>query len=413
MPYVERYVLLLGQHIGAPSRPIVARGDRVRCGQLVAEPGGFVSAALHSPVTGEVIAVEPRRGPDGSMSPAIEIATDPWATHVFEPAPPPEDAFVPSLQRSGLVGLGGAAFPTHVKYAVPDGKQIEHLVLNGCECEPYLTCDHRTMVERAGAVLRGARLAAEHLGSARLGSARITIGVEANKPDGARALRDACGDPPVNVRELAVKYPQGAEKLLIRALLGLTIPTRGLPLDLGVVVGNVGSMAALADWFDAGRPLIERAVTVSGPGVPRPANLIVPIGTPVRAVLEHCGGPTAETEVVVMGGPMMGRPLPDLDVPVVKGTSGILALTRAESRAPEVLPCVRCGRCLEACAYFLNPSRLGRLARVERWPEMADYGAMDCMECGACSFACPSGIPLVHLIRIGRAELRKQARRDK
>ena len=208
---------------------------------------------------------------------------------------------------------------------------------------------------------------------------------------------------------LAVKYPQGAEKMLIRAVWGEEVPSGKLPLDLGIVVNNVATMAAIADWFDLRRPLVERLVTVAGPGVRRPANLLVPLGTPVRAVLEHCGGLEEATREVVMGGPMMGTPLASLDVPIVKGTSGLLAFTDAEARLPAEYTCIKCGRCVEACPQFLNPSRLGRLARAGRFDEMVGYHAKDCVECGSCSYACPSGIPIVQLIRVAKGALREQA----
>jgi len=408
MPFVERYVLPLSQHIGAPCRAVVDAGDKVRRGQVIAQPGGFVSPTLHSPVTGKVIGVGPRRHPNGQMAAAIEIAADPYATQrVAEREPVDTEAlspkeFVSMVQESGLVGMGGAAFPTHVKYATPEGKRIRKLVINGCECEPYLTCDHRVMLERPEAVVRGTEIVGR-----RLGVEDMTIGVELNKPDAILQLRGAAAaNHRVNVLGLRVKYPQGAEKMLINAVYGEKVPAGGLPLDIEILVNNVGTMVGIADFFDRGKPFIERAVTVTGPGVKKPANLIVPIGTPVREVLRYCGGLTDETEIVVNGGPMMGQPLASLDGPVLKGTSGILALTSRETTLQEEHPCIRCGRCLDACANFLNPTRLARLARAQRWEEMERDYVYDCMECGACSFACPSGIPIVQLIRTAKAALR-------
>jgi len=413
MPFVERYLLPVGQHIGAPAKPVVAIGDRVTRGQLIAAPGGWVSTGLHSPVTGRVTAIGPVRHPNGGLVDGLEITADPYATQRLDAtgSDGPTDwadarAFAECVQQGGLVGLGGAAFPSHVKYVLPEGKRCDHLVLNGCECEPYLTCDHRTMVERPDAVVRGIRLLAPVLGAS-----RVTIGVERNKEDAIVALRAAVGDVgDIEVVGLQVKYPQGAEKMLIQAILQQQVPAGGLPLDLGIVVNNVGTMAALGDWLDRGVPLIERLVTVSGPGVTRPGNLLVPIGTPVRDVLEHCGGLRKETCQVVMGGPMMGSALMSLDAPVLKGTSGLLAFTEAETGLPTEYTCVRCGRCLEACANFLNPSRLGRLARLGRYDEMEKWFVKDCMECGACSFSCPSGIPIVQLVRAAKAAIRKRER---
>ncbi len=410
MPFVDQYVLPLSQHTGAPCRPVVKVGERVERGQMVAEPGGFVSTTLHSPVTGRIAAIAPRRHPNGRLVESIVIDADPFATQRLAERPPldwenlSEESFVLHVQRAGLVGMGGAAFPTHVKYKLPEGKSVRRLVVNGCECEPFLTTDHRVMVERPEAVIRGIEIL-----SRRLGVEETAIGVELNKPDAIEALRKAIPPgSPVRVVPLKVKYPQGAEKMLIKAIYGVEVPAGKLPLDVETVVNNVGTMAALADYFDHGAPLIERVVTVAGPGIERPANLLVPVGTPVRAVLDYCGGMKSEAREVVMGGPMMGSPLADLDVPILKGTSGLLVFTESEARIPNEYTCVRCGRCVDACPNFLNPSRLGRLARAGRYEEMEEYHVSDCMECGSCSYACPSGIPIVQLIRVAKSSLRER-----
>jgi electron transport complex protein RnfC len=315
-----------------------------------------------------------------------------------------DEEFIGHVQRAGLVGMGGAAFPSHVKYKVPEGKRVRVLVLNGCECEPFLTTDHRTMVERPEAVLAGAEIVAT-----RLGAEETVIGVELNKPDAIVALRAVIPEgAPVRVAPLEVKYPQGAEKMLIEALFGIEVPAGKLPLDVEMLVNNVGTMAALADYFESGKPLIERVITVAGPGVERPANLLVPVGTPVREVLDFCGGLRPQTREVILGGPMMGMPLASLDVPILKGTSGLLAFTEAETRLPTEYSCIRCGRCVEACPQFLNPSRLARLARVGRWEDLERSFVMDCVECGSCSFSCPSGIPIVQLIRVAKSSIREQ-----
>jgi electron transport complex protein RnfC len=414
MPFVGRYVLPLSQHAGAPSRAVVEVGARVTRGQTIAEAVGFISTTLHASIDGRVVAIGPRPHPSGKLVPAIEIAADPASPQrladgaALDPFRLEHERFVTELQLAGLVGLGGAAFPTHVKYRVPEGGRIERLLVNGCECEPFLTSDHRMMLERTAEVVRGAEIAAHQLGAR-----EVVFGVEHNKPDAIAALERAVatrrGDAAMRVVGLAVKYPQGAEKMLIRAVWGEEVPSGKLPLDLGIVVNNVATMAAIADWFDHRRPLVERLVTVAGPGVRRPANLLVPLGTPVRAVLEHCGGLTESTREVVMGGPMMGTPLASLDVPIIKGTSGLLAFTDAEARLPAEYTCIKCGRCVEACPQFLNPSRLGRLARAGRFDEMVGYHAKDCVECGSCSYACPSGIPIVQLIRVAKGALREQA----
>ncbi len=428
MPFVGRYVVPLSQHIGKPAVAVVAVGDAVKRGQLVARADGFVSTQHHAPVTGRVVSISKERHPGGALVDAIVIEADRFDPQILEPtaaedwvALSPKE-FVQRVQAGGIVGMGGAAFPSHVKLGLPEGARCEQLVINGCECEPYLTCDHRTMVERPDAVLRGIDIA-----GTRLQAGGVTIGVELNKPDGITALQGAIdrrqaridagehqGTPfPVRVKGVQVKYPQGAEKMLIKALFGREVPAGKLPLELGYVVNNVATMVAVADLFDAGTPLVERVITVSGSAVKRPANLIVPLGTPIRAVLEHCGGLSAEVRQVVMGGPMMGLPVATLDAPVLKGTSGLLAFDVVRDRLAAAGPCIKCGQCVEACPYMLNPSRLGRLARVGKVAEMEDWLVLDCVECGSCTWVCPSNIPLVHLFRSAKATIRRKKSFDK
>ncbi|MCP3661642.1 MAG: electron transport complex subunit RsxC [Gammaproteobacteria bacterium] len=410
VPFMDRYLMPLGQHIGVPAKPVVEVGQRVQRGELIAEAGAFVSTALHSSVTGTITDIGPHRATDGNFKPAIEIEADPYATQQIEPQPPIDwealsmDEFIAQVQQAGIVGLGGAAFPAHVKYAIPDGQQITDLLVNGAECEPYLTNDHRLMVERPEALLRGVEIL-----MAKLGAERTTIGVEDNKPDAIDVLRRQIEpDQPIDVVALPMKYPQGAEKMLIKAAYDKEVPAGHLPRDLGIAVNNVGTLVAIADWFDRRMPLIERVVTVSGPGAAYPANLIVPLGTPVREVLRFCGGLKDETREVIMGGPMMGAPIASLDVPVLKGSSGILAFTADQTARLNEYPCIRCARCVEACPYFLNPSRFARLAKARMWDEMRKLQVMDCVECGSCTFACPSNIPIVQLIRTAKDNLRHQ-----
>jgi len=410
MPFVDVYVLPLSQHTGAPCRPVVLPGEKVRRGQLLAEPGGFVSMSLHSPVSGRVQAIAPRPHPNGRLVESIVLEADPYASQRLDDGPSLDPAslsdaeFVEHVQRAGLVGMGGAAFPTHVKYKLPDGKRIHRLVVNGAECEPYLTTDHRTMVERPADVVRGAEIVGR-----RLGVSETVIGVEQNKPDAIEALeRVVGGRPGMRVVPLHVKYPQGAEKMLIKAIYGEEIPSGKLPLDVGAIVNNVATMVGIADYFDRGLPMVERVLTVAGPAVGRPSNLLVPLGTPVRAVLDHCDALGRDTREVVMGGPMMGTPIASLDVPVLKGTSGLLAFTESDLRQAKEYTCIKCGRCVDACPQFLNPSRLARLSRSERYAEAERSFIYDCVECGSCSFACPSGIPIVHLIRVAKSALRSK-----
>jgi electron transport complex protein RnfC len=411
MPFVDEYVLPLSQHTGAPSRPLVAPGMRVKRGQIIAAPDGYISTALHSPVTGSVTEIGLRPHPNGQNMPAIVIRTDPFSSQRIEiegvsPDGMPVNEIVRRVQEAGIVGLGGAAFPSHVKLQLPEGKKAKFVVLNGCECEPYLTCDHRIMAERPEAVLWGLRLIMDQVQAG-----RGYIGVEKNKPDAIEELRkQAAQHGDIEIVPLEVKYPQGAEKMLIDAIFHKEVPSGKLPLDLEIVVNNVGTATALYDLFQHGQPLIERVVTLTGPGIRRPANLLVPLGTPLGEVIDYCGGLDPATRQVIFGGPMMGLAQKRLDVPVIKGVSGVLALT---SRIPVVREeaCIRCGRCLDACPMFLNPSRLAQLVRYERVDELPGFHIMDCFECASCSFSCPSNIPLVQMIRVGKAMVRAKGRK--
>ncbi len=408
MPFVEQYVLPLFQHIGAPSVAVVTPGEHVQRGQLIAEAAGFVSTTLHAPVTGKVAAIELRLHPNGKMMPAIVLDTDPFDSQRLPKAAPLDPAqlsmadMVACVRQGGLVGLGGAAFPSHVKFQVPEDRRVQAVVVNGCECEPFLTCDHRLMVERPEAVVRGTEII-----MLQVGAERGSIGVEANKPDAIAALR-AVTKPSIEVVPVQVKYPQGAEKLLINAIFQREVPEGGLPLDIEILVNSVGTTVALADLLDRGIPLIERIVTVTGPAVARPRNLLVPLGTPLSALLEHCGGLLPDVHQVVIGGPMMGMAQKSLDVPILKGASGILCLDRAATPPAQEFPCIRCGRCLEACPMFLNPTRLAALARAEQLDALEEHHLMSCFECAACSFACPSRITLVPGMRMGKGMLRNR-----
>jgi electron transport complex protein RnfC len=388
---------------------VVKPGERVRRGRLVAVADGFISTTLHASVTGTVAAIERRPHPGGGLAEAVVIRTDPYSSQRLEqiPPPPPEtltpQEFATRVQGAGIVGLGGAAFPSHVKLQVPEGKRIRFVILNGCECEPYLTCDHRIMVERTDAVLHGMRLILRQVGAE-----RGYVGIERNKADAIEAMRrSVLGHRDIQVVPLRVKYPQGAEKNLIDAVLRREVPSGKLPIDIEILVHNVGTAAAIADLFQTGQPLIERVVTVTGDGVQRPANVIVPLGTPLSAILDHCGGLKPKARHVILGGPMMGLAQKRLDVPLVKGASGILALCQ-DIPVEEEQPCIRCGRCLEACPAFLNPARLALLVRNELIWDLRAQNVLDCVECASCSYTCPSRIPLVQLIRMGKALVRQQ-----
>ena len=411
MPYPDQLVLPLRQHAGKPATLCVAVGDHVERGDKVGEADGFMSVPIHASAAGTVAGVEWWPHPDGSMAQAVRIRVDRYAPQIarermvprWEGLSRPE--VVRAVQDAGVVGLGGAAFPTHVKLSPPEGRAIATLIINGAECEPYLTSDHRTMVEYPKRVHFGIRIMMQALGAA-----RCVIGVEKNKPDAIQALRRcASGDLDVSVLPLTVKYPQGAEKMLIRAVTGLEVPSGQLPVTAGVVVQNVGSVAAIAEVFETGLPLIERIVTVSGHGLRRPANLIVPVGTMLRDLLAFCGGVTPDAAEVIVGGPMMGLAQANLDAPVTKGTTGVVVLPGKETRPARVYPCIHCGHCLDACPMFLNPSLLGDLARVGRYEEMTALHLTDCMLCGSCAYVCPSNIPLSQLFQASKLALRRQA----
>jgi electron transport complex protein RnfC len=384
-------------------------------GQLVAQAAGFVSVPLHASATGRVKAIEKRRHPAGNMSEAIVIEVDHGAAQVLHDDAPREwqgltrEELVKEIQAGGFVGLGGAAFPSHVKLTVPEGKRVDWVIVNGAECEPYLTTDHRIMLEYADSIILGIRITMKVLGAG-----KSFIGIETNKMDAIRALTDRLpADLNCTVVPLAPKYPQGAEKMLISAVLAREVPSGRLPIDVQVVVHNVGTIAAMGDFFAYGQPLIERVVTVTGPGVRRPSTLLVPLGTRLSDILDHCGGVTEDTNQILFGGPMMGAAQYHLDVPLLKGTSGILCLTGAEVAVRREYPCIRCSSCLDACPVFLNPSLLGSLARVGLYEQMQKSHLMDCMECGSCSYVCPSNIPLVQRFRVAKAMLREEEARQK
>jgi len=288
--------------------------------------------------------------------------------------------------------------------SVPEGKRVEFVIINGCECEPYLTCDHRLMLEHAEQVVEGLRIIMKQVGAP-----RGYIGIENNKRDAAEALAAlTANSSDIEIMPLQVKYPQGAEKMLIDAILKREVPSGGLPLDLEIVSYNVGSAVAIAELVRKGTPLVERIVTISGPAVARPGNLIVPIGTPIRDVLAFCGLKAGEMKQLIMGGPMMGMAQKNLDAPVIKGSSGLLALNSLDVAEKVEMPCIRCGRCLDACPMFLNPSRLGFLARADLAIDLKNAHIMNCFECGACSYVCPSHIPLVQLMRLGKAIVKQK-----
>jgi electron transport complex protein RnfC len=413
LPFAPQLVVPLAQHAGNPAIPLVQPGQEVVRGEPVARADGFVSAPVHAPATGRVEGLQLMPGARGPKTLSLLLHVyEASSQEVLYEVPRDVDALSPdqliqAVQDSGMVGLGGAAFPTHVKMKPPAEHSVDTLVVNGCECEPYLTCDHRIMLEQTAGLLTGIRIVMRALNVE-----RCMIGVEDNKPDAIAAIQALlAGDARISVHAVQTKYPQGAEKMLIDSLLGRRVPTGAFPSAVGVSVFNVGTLAQIGELLPRGRGVIERVVTVTGAGVRRPGNYLVPVGTPVRFLLEHAGA-SPQAQELILGGPMMGMSVAALDVPVTKAVSGMVVLEEAAAgeRQPRVQPCIRCAWCVEACPMHLNPSTLGLLAMQREYTRMADeFHLNDCFECGCCSYVCPANIPLVQYFRIAKAINREQA----
>lgn len=407
-------VIPLSQHLGAPCNPAVKKGDEVKTGQVVGEPAGFVSAPVHASVSGKVVEVDLRAHPFGAELPAVVIESDgrdEWQK--MQPIDHPLGADPKVLRErirdAGLVGMGGAAFPTHVKLSPPKDKPIDAVLLNGAECEPFLTADDLLMRDRPVQVLKGFELVKKILG------ARIAcVCVEENKPEAIEILgREIVAFKGLELVTLKVKYPQGGEKQLIDAVLGRQVPAGGLPMDCGVVVHNVGTCAGIHDAVYEGLAFVERITTVTGGALARPSNLRVRVGTLVSHLIEHCGGYSTEPGKVVMGGPMMGMAVHHTDVPVVKGTSGVLVQRPEEVLVGGYTACIRCGMCVRACPIRLTPNEMGNHSEMGQWERVEALDLMDCIECGCCAYVCPSFRPLVQFFRQAKAKARERAAKEK
>jgi electron transport complex protein RnfC len=400
-------VIPLAQHIGAPCDPVVKVGDSVKVGQKIGESQAFVSSPIHSSVSGTVKKIELRQSPGGAKVKCIVIESDGQLT-VDESVKPrgTVDSLSPEelkgiIKECGLTGMGGAGFPTHVKLSPPKEKTIDIVIINGAECEPYLTSDHRVMLEMPEKVVQGT-LAVMKV----LGVEKGVIGIEGNKPDAIKTMKNAVKEyPTLSVAELQTKYPQGGEKSLIYAVTGKEVPSGGLPMDVGAVVQNISTVAAISNAITTGMPVVERVVTVTGSAVKNPKNLMVKMGTSFNEVVEFCGGYTEDLGKIINGGPMMGIAQYTGEVPVIKGTSGILVLNRKDAERPEESNCIRCGKCVDHCPCGLQPFKISKNALLGRYEEAEAFNAMDCIECGSCSFVCPAKRPLVDAIRIAKKEI--------
>lgn len=407
----------VAQHIGAPATIVVKRGDLVKVGTVIAQSSGFVSTNIHSSVSGKVKKIEEVMDSSGYKKSAviIDVDGDEWEEGIDRSEILVTDIALDKKEinskvlAAGIVGLGGATFPTHVKLSPPPGTKAEVLLLNGVECEPYLTSDHRLMLEKGDQIMVGTQLLMKAIGVD-----RAVIGIENNKPDAIKKLTQTAKKySGIDVCPLKVKYPQGGEKQLIKAVTGKEVPSGALPIAVGAVVNNVGTAYAVYEAVMKNKPLFERVVTVTGKSVAQPSNFLVRIGTPIAQLIEAAGGLPEDSGKVISGGPMMGRALSTLDAPVTKGTSGILIMKDEEAVRPPMDPCIRCGKCVTACPMGLEPFMLMTCAEKQMWDLNESNHIMDCIECGSCSFTCPANRPLLDYIRLGKSTVGKNIRARK
>lgn len=409
LPIPKSVFIPVAQHIGAPSTPLVKRGDEVKVGQVIAKSSSFVSTNIHSSVSGKVKKVDFSADSSGYPKQGIfiDVADDEWLVEIDRTEELVKDfdlkgsEIINMIQEAGIVGLGGATFPTHVKLVPPRGMKAEMLLINGVECEPYLTSDHRLMLEKTDEILVGTQLLMKALNVEKAG-----IGIENNKPDAIQLFTEkAKVYNGIEIFALKVKYPQGGEKQLIKAVSGKEVPSGGLPIAVGAVVSNVGTAFAIYEAIQKNKPLFERVVTITGKGVEKPSNFKVRIGTSTAELVEAAGGLPKNTGKVISGGPMMGRAVASLDVPVTKGTSGILLMEDEESKRGEYINCIRCSRCATVCPMGLEPYLLMTLGEKQIFDRAEEEKIMDCIECGSCSYTCPSNRPLLDYIRYGKGKV--------
>lgn len=412
MPLPQKVYVHLSQHIGAPAKAIVKIGDEVKTGQQIAEAGGFVSIPMHAPISGKVTKIGDFPHPAGTTGTVIEITGDGEDNWVELEEDDKYDCLSTDemkkrISAAGICGMGGAGFPTHVKLSPPADKPIDTVILNGVECEPYLTADYRVMLEQTDEVIKGLKLIMKIVGAK-----NGIIGIEANKPDCIKKMRKAvANDPNLRVDALKLKYPQGAEKQLIYACTKRKVPNKGgLPMAVGVVVQNVGTAVAIYEAIRYNKPLIERVITVSGKIVKNPKNIKARIGTLYSELLEYCGGTKEDIGKVISGGPMMGFAISTLETPMTKGSSGLLLFNKKEAHKDREHTCLRCGGCVEVCPMNIVPCMIVNSVKYQDWDNAEKYGVMDCMKCGSCAFVCPSQIKLIQWIDIGKLEVGKRMR---
>lgn len=407
----------VAQHLGTPAVSLVKKGDKVKTGQLIARTEGFVSANVHSSVSGTVTKVDlmPDAGGYRKLTISIQVEQDEWEETIDRSTQLKLDIglsgeeIIKKIAQAGIVGMGGATFPTHVKLSIPKGKKADCVIINGVECEPYLTSDHALMLEKGPEIIVGIRILMKALHVD-----RAFIGIEANKPDAIRLFKELVSKQiGIQVQPLRVKYPQGGEKQLIKAILDREVPSGGLPIDVGTVVVNVGSTFAIYEAVQKNKPLIERVVTVTGKFLKNPSNFWVRIGTPVRNLIEAAGGIPENTGKVLYGGPMMGKALSTIDVPVNKGCSGILIMEEKETQRKTENSCIRCAKCVQACPMGLEPYLLMILSQRGLFEDMEKHHVMDCIECGSCSYICPSNRPILDYVRLGKSNVSKIIRSRK
>ncbi len=402
-------VVPMGQNLGAPSKPVVKRGDKVKTGQLIAQASGFISSDVHSPVSGTILKIDSVMDMSGYRRPAfiIKVEGDEWMENIDRSETlitdinlNPEE-IIAKVKEAGIVGMGGATFPTHVKLMISPGKKADYLIINGVECEPYLTADHQLMLEKGPEIIVGTKILMKALNVK-----QAVIGIENNKPDAIELMSAlAVREEGITVQPLQVKYPQGGEKQLIKAITNREVPSGKLPVEVGCVVQNVGTAFAVYEAVTKNKPLIERVVTVTGKALKNPSNLKVRIGTPIKNLVEMAGGMPDDTGKIIGGGPMMGKALATLDVPVVKGTSGILIMRDEASHRLAEGPCIRCSKCTQVCPMGLEPFLLSRLARIGNYSSAEQEKVMDCIECGSCQYTCPANIPLLDYLRLGKSKV--------